>query len=424
MQAALHVCAATVASETSMTMLGFGGSGACSAQSAVLSLAPGGRTTCINSLTTSARISNLLFSDYGMGLTSYRYNVGGGGVNVSNPVRAPETFYVSNGTYDWDADASGRYFALLPITMFVNSAPAAMTLEHASCGSSFANGTGDWYGGYVADVLEHFLVDEGLSKISYISPMNEPDNNFGPSPCGQEGLETRGDDHWSVQRLVDRGLEAKIGILADESSSLSRAKSEYADWLPEVIDMVAHLVHHTYDFPTDESYSSYAADVAERFPEKTTWMSEVCCSLGEANGNGRGWSGGYDPTIANALMWSGMVYQCILVAGEAHYDFWTLVSNGIGCDPLDDPTCTTTANADDCSLRAHDLQDGVIYYDDDYATNGNYELYLTKHFWAYKHFGNFVKPGSPLYPITNFESAMTNKGVFVLISKPLGSVRG
>ena len=53
------------------------------------------------------------------------------------------------GTYNWDADAPGRYFLYqaqevggddLKITMFVNSAPAAMTLEHASCGTSFANG--------------------------------------------------------------------------------------------------------------------------------------------------------------------------------------------------------------------------------------------------------------------------------------------
>ena len=41
----------------------------------------------------------------------------------------------------------------------------------------------------MADVLEHFMVDEGLSKIAFVSPMNEPDNNFGPSPCGQEGME-------------------------------------------------------------------------------------------------------------------------------------------------------------------------------------------------------------------------------------------
>ena len=38
--------------------------------------------------------------------------------------------------------------------------------------------------------------------------------------------------------LVDRDLQDKIGILADESSSLSRATGEYADWLPEVIVMV------------------------------------------------------------------------------------------------------------------------------------------------------------------------------------------
>ena len=96
---------------------------------------------------------------------------------------------------------------------------------------------------------------------------------------------------------------------------------------------VAYLVHHTYDFPSDASYAAYAADVADRFPGKATWMSvrcpplfnlcfsnllspqEICCSLGEADGTGRGWSGGYDPTIANALMRSGMVYQSIIVAG-------------------------------------------------------------------------------------------------------------
>ena len=38
--------------------------------------------------------------------------------------------------------------------------------------------------------------------------------------------------------LMDRNLQDKVGILADESSSLSRATGEYADWLPEVIDMV------------------------------------------------------------------------------------------------------------------------------------------------------------------------------------------
>lgn len=73
--------------------------------------------------------------------------------------------------------------------------------------------------------------------------------------------------------LTERGLEGKVGIIADESSSLSNAQSEYADWLPDVIDMVEALVHHTYDFPSDSTYQSYANFVAQNYPGKATWMS-------------------------------------------------------------------------------------------------------------------------------------------------------
>ena len=31
----------------------------------------------------------------------------GGGVNIPNPVRVPETFYVSPGVYNWSADPQG-----------------------------------------------------------------------------------------------------------------------------------------------------------------------------------------------------------------------------------------------------------------------------------------------------------------------------
>lgn len=95
-------------------------------------------------------------------------------------------------------------------------------------------------------------------------------------------------------------------------------------------------MHHTYDFPTDASYLSYVNNIKSRFPGKATWMSvrargahvpfmlnfvkEICCSLGSANGAGRGWSGGYDPTIGNALMFAGLVFQSFVLAGEPHYD--------------------------------------------------------------------------------------------------------
>lgn len=68
------------------------------------------------------------------------------GVNVSNPTRAPETFYVSPGSYDWEKDAQGVYFMQeankrgVEITAFVNSAPAPLTAGRASCNSNFVTG--------------------------------------------------------------------------------------------------------------------------------------------------------------------------------------------------------------------------------------------------------------------------------------------
>ncbi|KAK7690749.1 hypothetical protein QCA50_005848 [Cerrena zonata] len=369
-------------------------------------------------------VSNLLFSDSGLGLTSYRWNVGAGGVNVSNPVRAPQTFYTGPGTYNWNADAQGVYFlrqaaqhGVPGLTMFANSAPAPLTKDKTSCNSQFVTGSGNAYGTFLADVLQHFI-NEGI-PLNYVSPMNEPDSGFGPSPCGQEGMYVPASQRAEVinglwNALSSRGLQGRVGILADESNSLSSARNEYATWLPQVVDKVAFLVHHTYDFPSDATYASYISFVKSNYPNLTTRMSEICCSLGNADGTGRGWSGGYDPTITNGLMWTTMLYQSFLVAGEPHYDFWTLLSSGIGCSPLSNSNCVTTANS-------NGWNDGVIYYDPDYASNGNHALYLTKHFWTFKHFGNFIKPGSQRRPITgtganNFTLAVSSQNNYFIIS--------
>ncbi|PFH52203.1 glycoside hydrolase family 30 protein [Amanita thiersii Skay4041] len=394
--------AASVSSTAAQTFLGVGGSGA----------------WWPNDLyhfpdATRQNLSSMLFSPQGLGLSSYRYNIGGGGVNVSNPTRAPETFYVSPGVYNWSADAQGVYFLLqaaqfhVPITAFANTAPAPLTSGKASCNGGFVSGTGNQYGTFLADVIAHFR-GQGVN-ISYVSAMNEPDSSFGPSPCGQEGMLVRPDQRAEVvngvwNALSAKGLTSSVGILADESSSLGNALNEYASWLPQVKDKVAALVHHTYDFPSDTSYTNYVNTVKSQYPGKVTWMSEICCSLGNADGTGKGWSGGYDPTIKNALMFSSLVFQSFILAGEPHYDFWTLVSNQLGCSPLSNPSCPTAPNSNGWT-------DGLIYYDPSYATNRNFQLYVTKHYWAYKHFGNFVKPGSQRRPITGSDAGKFNLAV-------------
>ncbi|KAF8663662.1 hypothetical protein AX16_000904 [Volvariella volvacea WC 439] len=393
---ASSVDAATVSSTPAQTFTGIGGSGA----------------WWPNDLynfpeTVRQNVSFLLFSPDGLGLSSYRYNIGAGGVNVSTPARAPETFYVSPGVYDWNADRQGVYFlnaaaryGVQSLTAFANSAPPRLTSGGASCNGAFVTGNGAAYGTFLADVVVHFK-SQGIN-INYVSPMNEPDSNFGPSPCGQEGMQVYPTQRAEVvnglyDALSARGLASSVGIIADESSNLSGATNGYASWLPQVVNRVAAIVHHTYDFPSDSSYSSYISNFKSKFPGKVTWMSEVCCSLGNADGSGRGWSQGYDPTIKNALMFSGLIFQSFLVAGEPHYDFWTLVSDKLGCDPLANSNCPLVANS-------NGWNDGVIYYDPSYRTNGNYRLYIKKQFWTMKHFGNFVKPGSQLRPITGSDA--------------------
>ncbi|KAJ7854520.1 glycoside hydrolase [Mycena olivaceomarginata] len=368
------VHAATVSSSPAQTFLGIGGSGAWWPHD-LFNFPDAVRRN----------LSTLLFSQSGLGLSSYRFNIGGGG-----------TFYVSPGVYNFSADPQGVYFLQqagahgVPITAFVNSAPPQLTSNKASCGGTFVNGTGAAYGTYVADVISHWR-STGL-MINFISPMNEPDNSFGsPGSCGQEGMQVSANQRAEVvngvfNALQSRGLSTAVGILADESSSLSLATSEYSTWLPSVASKVAAIVHHTYDFPTDASYTSFVNTAKSIAPGKATWMSEICCSLGTGAGTGRGYTQGFDPTITNALMFSGLVFQSFVLASEPHYDA------SLGCSPLTNAKCPTTANS-------VGWNDGMIYYDPSYATNKNFALYLTKHFWTYKHFGNFVKPGSVRLPL-------------------------
>jgi hypothetical protein len=213
--------------------------------------------------------------------------------------------------------------------------PVSPSIPRMVTPTNFSSGTGTAYGTYLADVISHFR-SQGIN-INFVSPMNEPDSNFGPSPCGQEGMQVQPSQYVVCVKILyplltqcrrraevinglytalsNKGLASAVGILADESSNLANAGNEYASWLPQVIGkvsissthifhsssslpqcQVAALVHHTYDFPSDASYTSFVSNTNRLYPGKLTWMSEVCCSLGNADGTGKGWSGGYDPS--------------------------------------------------------------------------------------------------------------------------------
>ena len=82
------------------------------------------------------QVAQLLFSRaQGIGLSQYRYNIGGGiDDTITDPWRTAETFETGPGTYDWDRDAAARWFlraakehGVEDFVAFVNSPPRRLT---------------------------------------------------------------------------------------------------------------------------------------------------------------------------------------------------------------------------------------------------------------------------------------------------------
>ncbi|KOV83593.1 MULTISPECIES: glycoside hydrolase [unclassified Streptomyces] len=335
-----------------------------------------------------ARVARLLFSEDGLNLSSYRYNIGGGGTGVTYAPRAPEDFLDPDGGYDWSKDEAGRYFlraaaeyGVEDLIGFVNSAPAAWKTNGKSCGGHLKAENEQDFAKYVADVTDHFA-GQGV-RLDYISPFNEPTNSF--DSCGQEGMLVdvpQRDDIVRALGAEQRARHQKAAIIADESTSTVKFNTEVPQWIsqPGTAQYVAKLAHHTYDNPGDAD----RAQVYEtsRAAGKESWSTEICC-FGKG---GTGWAQEYDPTIDGGLSLSRIVYKDFATAHDSAFQWWVALSEMIGSDP--------TARNDE------GWNDGLIYYDPDYAKNGNQTLYVTKRYYALGQYSRFVRPGAALHDVT------------------------
>ncbi|WP_424877392.1 glycoside hydrolase [Streptomyces sp. SLBN-8D4] len=335
-----------------------------------------------------ARVSRLLFSKDGLALSSYRYNIGGGGTGVTYAPRAPETFVNDDGSYDWSKDRAGRTFlyaaakyGVKDLIAFVNSAPAQWKTNAKSCGGYLkAENTQD-YAKYVADVTAHFA-QQGV-RFDYISPFNEPTNSF--DDCGQEGMLVPVDQRDDIVRALgaeQRARQQRTGIIADESSSTVSFNTEVPQWIsqPDTAQYVDKLAHHTYNNPGDDQRAKIYE--TSRSVGKQSWSTEICC-FGKG---GTGWAQEYDPTIDGGLNLSQIIYKDFATAHDSAFQWWVALSEQIGSDPL--------------AKNDKGWNDGLIYYDPNYAGNGNQTLYFTKRYYALGQYSKFVRPGSVAHNVT------------------------
>jgi O-glycosyl hydrolase len=347
------------------------------------------------SATAKSQVADALFGSSGLGLSIYRYNIGGGGTGVSVPARAAQTPMTSVGSYDWTRDPGGSYFlraasdrGVPTLIGFANSAPKNWTSNAKSCGGSLISGDESAYASYLADITAHWA-SSGV-QLDYLSPMNEPDSSF--SSCGQEGMSVPVGQRAAVIKALGQTLAARsqaTGIIADETSKTTDFVSHTPTWMSDATaaQYVSYLAHHTYDFPGDVALRNVAALGAKY--GKPLWASEICCQVTLIGGYGQQ----YDPTINGGLDLSNYIFRDFTLANDRSFQWWTALSSAVGCAVGSSPSCATAVNLSGWN-------DGLVYYDPSYATDGNQSLYFTKRYYVMGQFSRYIRPGAVRYDVS------------------------
>ena len=251
-------------------------------------------------------VTKLLFSEEGLGLNIYRYNIGGGTKDDPDDrlwkesSRATESFLVwseekQDWVYDWTKDAAAQnildmvlsYGCVDTVVMFANSPHYSMCVTGNASGGFEENQSNlkkecyQDFVDYFLDITQYFI-DKGV-PVKYISPINEPQWSWGGEWVGQEGCHYEIDEAVEVIRLFalaikERGMDVKLSVL--ESGQVGDHAIEcleklYAD--EDIRDVLGTYAYHSYwtdrNFVLKDAFGKY---IDKKYPAVELEMSEWC----------------------------------------------------------------------------------------------------------------------------------------------------
>ena len=329
------------------------------------------------------RISQLLHSKTeGIGLRTYRYNIGGGSAESGNGNypdfdRRAECFETSEGKYDFSKDANAVYMMKQAvkdgadeIVLFVNSPIERLTkngMAHLDENKAFRTNLSKEnylpFAKYCLDVAEHF-VKEGL-PVKYLSPVNEP---LWKWTGGQEGCHYKPWQAGRVMRCVAKEMIKRKSLSGVKLSGVENGdirwfnKSYTRELLryPEVSEVVDSVDVHSYFLHSPVPFTNnrpaylrrFRKWMDKRYPDIPVKMSEWCHM-----------QGGKNPNMDSALETAKVIYEDISILNVTSWQHWIACSR-------------------------YDYCDGLIYIDIDkktYETTKRY--YVTGNFSKYIPFG-------------------------------------
>ncbi|HEY7090631.1 MAG TPA: glycoside hydrolase [Tepidisphaeraceae bacterium] len=344
------------------------------------------------------KVADLLFStDKGIGLSLWRFNIGGG-INhesINNRWRTAETFETAEGQYDWTRQANERWFARAAkergvpyLLAFVNSPPGRMTrsglTNSGSDKTSATNLKPDFekqYARYLCDILQHFRETTDPKErlpFDYISPINEPQIEWAAG--SQEGNRCSNEDIKRILIALNDELTARklpVKIRAPESNTVpdlwhnnqkatTRYSATFGNYLealckdPAIAPLLDQTIcYHNYGSGEGEKLVADHQMLGEKMkshPGWKLWMSEMCVM-----------SPRRDLGINMALDVARMIHADLVLSGASAWHWWLAVSNV-------------------------DYKDGLLYTN--WRRPGDEEsILVSKTLWGFGNFSRFIRPG-------------------------------
>lgn len=330
-----------------------------------------------------------LYSEDGLALNIYRYNIGGGEKDNPNSrisgSRATESFYYYNketGEYEYDftRDAAAQemlfkclsYGCIDTVVLFANSPHYSMTSTGQATGgaedyfSNLPKENYEAYADYFLTITEYFL-DKGV-PVKYISPINEPQWSWGGVWVGQEGCHYEKDEVVELFRVFAREIKARhlpVKLMGPESGEVGEATESYFDALyndSEIREVLGSLSYHSY---WCDNYTAVKKDFGETVKEKysdisvdmTEWCELPCShSIDDFGG---------------ALLTARVISQDLSFSNASSWSAWVGVNNySVG-------------------ENGEKYSDGLLVSNEEYS-----ELYTAERYYALAHFSKYIPAGS------------------------------
>ena len=293
-------------------------------------------------------VSRLLYSKTdGIGMSIYRYNIGGGSAHsgkgeYSDFARRTESFDTDDGKYDFERDKNAVYMMKQAVKdgadeviLFVNSPVERLTKnglahlkKHRAFRTNLAKKNYGAFAKYCLDVTEHF-VKEGL-PVKYLSPINEP---FWIWTGGQEGCHYSPRQAGKVMRCFAKEMEKRkaalngVKLSGVENGDIRWFNKSYTRNLlkyPEVrklidaVDLHSYFLYQPLPFFNDrvKFLKRYRKWMDKHYPDMPIKMSEWTHMVG-----------GKNPNIDSALETAKVMIEDFTLLNVTSWQHWIACSH-------------------------------------------------------------------------------------------------